>query len=331
MRGDNSALDSYGRVVDYLRISVTERCNLRCRYCTPEEGMDNIIHQQILTLEQIVRLVKIAAEVGFKRVRLTGGEPLVRKNIAKLIGDIAEIPEIEDISITTNGILFADMAEELKNAGLNRVNISLDTLDNQKFKYITRGGELAATRRAIYKALDLNLQPIKINMVAIKGFNDDEILDFVELAKQFPLHVRFIELMPIGNLAFYKQDKFISIDEIRCKIEQQYELSRSKSVTGSGPAKYYELVGGKGSIGFISPISHNFCYKCNRMRMTANGKLRSCLYHDKEMDLQMTLLNAHSDEQLRRLFIKAIHTKPLQHEMQNSWSSYNRKMCQIGG
>lgn len=325
-------LDSNDRTIDYLRISLTERCNLRCRYCMPEEGIKNIGHNRILTLEQVFRLVKIAAGVGFKKVRLTGGEPLVRKNIAKLIADIASLPEIEDISMTTNGLLYADMAEELRDAGLKRINISLDTMNPGKYRYITRGGEYKDAQRAIFKALELQMNPVKLNVVAIKGFNDNEVLDFAELAYKYPLHVRFIEFMPIGDLDFYSQDKFIGIDAIREKIEQKYKLTNDKVVTGSGPAKYYNISGGQGSLGFISPISHHFCHKCNRIRMTANGKLRSCLYYENEIDLQMALLNEQSDDKLRRLFIKAIETKPGHHQMENGWGSDNyRKMCQIGG
>ena len=324
--------DSQNRKIDYLRISLTERCNLRCKYCMPEEGISNLGHNQVLTLEQIYRLIKLATQLGFRKVRLTGGEPLVRKNITKLIEDIAGLPEIEDISITTNGTLFADMAEDLQRAGLNRVNFSLDSLIYEKLYYITRGGQLSDALRGIFKAIELDMSPVKLNVVAIKGFNDDEILDFAKLAYDYPLHVRFIELMPIGDLSFYSKDKFISIDEIKTKVEEKYQLSHDKSITGSGPAKYYDIAGGLGSIGFISPISHHFCDKCNRIRLTANGKLRSCLYHGKEIDLKMALLNSGSDEQILKLFTKAIETKPGRHQMQEGWGSENsRKMYQIGG
>ena len=324
--------DSQNRKIDYLRISLTERCNLRCKYCMPEEGIKDIGHNRVLTLEQIFRLVRIAAELGFNKVRLTGGEPLVRKNIAKLIEDIAGLPEIEDISITTNGILFADMAENLKKAGLKRVNFSLDSLIHAKYNYITRGGELSAAQQSIFKALELDMQPVKLNVVAIKGFNDDEILNFAKLAYDYPLHVRFIEFMPIGDLSFYDKEKFISIDEIRAIIEEKYQLTNDKSITGSGPAKYYNISGGCGSIGLISPISHHFCDKCNRIRLTANGRLRNCLYSGKEIDLKLALLNTNSDEQLIKLFTKAIESKPGRHLMEEGWGSENdRKMYQIGG
>lgn len=325
-------IDSQNRQIDYLRISLTERCNLRCRYCMPEEGVEDVGHNRVLTLEQIFRLVKVATQVGFHKVRLTGGEPLVRKNIVKLIADIAGLPKIDDISITTNGILFADMAEDLKSAGLKRVNFSLDSLVNEKVSYITRGGQLADVQRAIFKALELEMHPVKLNVVAIRGFNDDEILDIAQLAYAYPLHVRFIEFMPIGDLSFYSPEKFISIDEIRAKILQKYELSNGKDIMGSGPAKYYNIVGGQGSVGLISPISHHFCDKCNRIRLTADGRLRSCLYDSKEIDLKLALLNCSNDEQLLKLFTKAIETKPGRHQMQEGWGTENRrKMFQIGG
>jgi len=325
-------IDGQNRQIDYLRISLTERCNLRCRYCMPEEGVEDVGHNRVLTLEQIFRLVRVATQLGFHKVRLTGGEPLVRKNIVKLIADIAGLPEIDDISITTNGILFADMAEDLKSAGLRRVNFSLDSLVNEKVSYITRGGQLADVKRAIFKALELEMHPVKLNVVAIRGFNDDEILDIAQLAYDYPLHVRFIEFMPIGDLSFYSPEKFISIDEIRAKIQQKYELSNGKDIMGSGPAKYYNIVGGKGSLGLISPISHHFCDKCNRIRLTADGRLRSCLYDSKEIDLKLALLNCSNDEQLLKLFTKAIEAKPARHQMQEGWGSENRrKMFQIGG
>ncbi|MHB8073674.1 GTP 3',8-cyclase MoaA [Desulfosporosinus fructosivorans] len=325
-------IDSHSRKIDYLRISLTERCNLRCRYCMPEEGVEDVGHNRVLTLEQIFRLVRAATQVGFHKVRLTGGEPLVRKNIVKLIADIAGLPEIDDISITTNGILFADMAEDLKSAGLKRVNFSLDSLVSEKVSYITRGGQLADVQRAIFKALELEMHPVKLNVVAIRGFNDDEILDIAQLAYAYPLHVRFIEFMPIGDLSFYSPEKFISIDEIRAKIEQKYELLKGKDIMGSGPAKYYNIVGGQGSVGLISPISHHFCDKCNRIRLTADGRLRSCLYDSKEIDLKLALLNCSNDEQLLKLFTKAIETKPGRHQMQEGWGTENRrKMFQIGG
>lgn len=325
-------IDTYGRAIDYLRISVTDRCNLRCRYCMPEEGIEDLGHNRMLSLEQIYRLVKMATRAGISKIRLTGGEPLVRRNIITLIEKISKLPAIEDVSLTTNGILFTKMAEELKKAGLNRVNISLDTLQKEKYMYITRKGRIDQAVQAMYKALELNMNPVKINVVIIKGFNDNEILDFARLAYELPVHVRFIEFMPIGDLDFHTRDKVISVDSIKGTIAPEYNLVYGTDVRGYGPAKYVRIQGGKGTLGFISPLSEHFCGACNRIRMTADGKLRGCLYNKSEVDLRLALYNNFSDEQLLALFKKAILMKPGQHHMLDGWGEDNyRKMYQIGG
>ncbi len=329
---ENRMIDTYGRRIDYLRISVTDRCNLRCRYCMPEEGIDDQGHSRMLSLEQIYRLVKVASQAGISKVRLTGGEPLVRRNITKLIENIADLSGIEDVSLTTNGILFPEMANDLKKAGLNRINISLDTLDKNKYQYITRKGQIDNALQAVQKALELNMDPVKINVVVIKGFNDDEILDFARLAYDLPVHVRFIEFMPIGDLDFHTQDKVLSIDSVKQIIAQEYQLLPGENVRGYGPAKYLQPQGGKGSLGFISPLSDHFCGECNRIRMTADGKLRGCLYNKSEIDLRLALYNNCNDEQLLTLFRRAILMKPGQHQMLDGWGKDNRrKMYQIGG
>ncbi len=324
--------DKLGRDINYLRISITDRCNLRCRYCMPEEGIDNKLdHKGILSLEEYARIVKVAARAGIRKVRLTGGEPLVRKNIVRLIHYIAEIPQIDDISVTSNGILFPQMADELKAAGLNRINFSLDSLNEDKFRYITRQGSITQVKRAIFKALELGLNPVKINTVVIKGFNDDEILDFAKLAHDFPLHIRFIEFMPIGDLLFWKKERLMNADAIKDIIEKQYVLSTTDNVQGNGPARYYRTEGGTGSIGFISPMSNHFCPQCNRIRMTADGMLRGCLYEKKEIDLRPALLNS-GDEEILKLILKTINDKPARHHMNDGWGTENeRKMYQIGG
>lgn len=324
--------DSYARNIDYLRVSVTNRCNLRCKYCMPEEGVDDLGHTGILTLEEIAHLVRIGAQVGIRKVRLTGGEPLVRKNISRLIAEIADIPQISDIAITTNGMLFADMAEELQAAGLTRVNFSLDSLDADRFRNITRRGNLRDVVRAITKAMELGIKPIKINTVVMKGINDQEILDFVELAKAMPLHVRFIEFMPVGDLPFYQTDRMVPVSEIRERIEQKYELYKGTVVPGNGPAKAYRIRGGMGTVGFISAMSDHFCSECNRIRMTADGKLRGCLFAKEEVNLRLALQNHASDEKLADIFSKAIREKPQRHHMDEGWGADNkRKMYQIGG
>lgn len=326
-------LDSYGREINYLRISVTDRCNLRCLYCMPEEGIDNKLnHTGILSLEDVARLVKISTEVGIKKVRLTGGEPLVRRNFTKLIDDISSLGLIDDIAITTNGILFYDMANELKKAGLNRVNFSLDSLVPDKFNYITRNGNVGIVIKSIFKALELGIEPVKINTVVIKGFNDDEILSLTKLAYDYPIHLRFIEFMPIGNLLYWKKNRLMKSEEVKKIIEEKYQLINPSYIPGNGPAKYFNLYGGQGSVGFISPMSNHFCHECNRLRMTADGKLRGCLYDKKEIDLRLPLENGASDEELKNLFLQAINNKPSRHHMDTGWGSNNeRKMYQIGG
>lgn len=326
-------LDSYNREIDYLRVSVTDRCNLRCRYCMPEEGIESIGHLKILTLEQISQIIKVAIEqIGIKKIRLTGGEPLVRKGIVNLIHDIAKIPKIEEIAITTNGILFYDMAEELQQAGLSRVNFSLDSLKNDKFNYITRFGHIDKVFNSIQKAIDIGLAPVKINTVVMKGFNDDEILDFVKLAYDMPVHVRFIEFMPVGDLPFYTDDKRFSVEEMKDIIRSKYVLTKGSLVQGNGPAKCFNLNGGRGSIGFISAMSDHFCGQCNRLRLTADGKLRACLYSSKETNLKMALDNGANEDVITRLIDKTILEKPNRHHMTEGWGTNNvRKMYQIGG
>lgn len=324
--------DSFGRNIDYLRVSITDRCNFRCRYCMPLEGATYLEHRQILSLEEIARLVRVGSELGIKKVRLTGGEPLVRKNFVQLVQYINEIPRIKDISITTNGGLFTAQAWELQKAGLKRINFSLDSMQEERFRFITRQGELKDTWEAIFHALEMDLQPVKINMVVIKGFNDDELLDFANLAYYHPLHVRFIEFMPIGDLQFWQKDRVITMEEVQRRINLEYELLPTTLVEGNGPARQFQIKGGLGTLGFISPLSNHFCKDCNRLRLTADGKLRVCLHHKIEIDLKQPLRAGASDEELLELFKEGIAIKPRRHHMNEGWGGQNkRKMFQIGG
>ncbi|WP_054692223.1 GTP 3',8-cyclase MoaA [Syntrophomonas palmitatica] len=324
--------DRFEREINYLRISITDRCNLRCRYCMPEDGVEKMEHSSILNLEEMARLVNVAAQAGIHKVRLTGGEPLVRRNISQLIRYIAGLSEIDDIGITTNGILFGAVAEELQQAGLKRVNFSLDSLKSERFRYLTRCGDLEAVKKSIFKAIDLNMHPVKINTVIIGQFNDDEILDFADLAYNYPVHIRFIEFMPVGDLRFWKKERVVSSEEIKSRIESRYKLITARRIAGNGPAKYYQIENGQGSIGFISPMSNHFCGECNRIRLTADGRLRACLYDKTEVDLKTPLRNGASDAELLDLFRKCISKKPAHHEMSSGWGIENeRKMYQIGG
>lgn len=325
-------LDGLGREINYLRISITDRCNLRCRYCMPEKGVTLKRHDEILSFEEIELLVSVAAEVGIRKVRLTGGEPLIRREVVELVRRIASHPLIDDLAITTNGILFSPMARELKEAGLNRVNISLDTMQEERYSYITRGGDLGKVLQAVEIALREDMHPVKINMVVIRGFNEDEIPDFCRLAYERPVHVRFIEFMPVGELLFWQKDRIMKCEEIKTMIENQYDLFPAKITRGNGPAKYFGLAGGQGTVGFISPMSNHFCHECNRLRLTADGKLRACLYHGQETNLKEALKKGATREEIREMIVQTILSKPAKHHMEkDAWGQKDRKMYQIGG
>lgn len=320
------------RKIDYLRISVTDRCNLRCVYCMPEEGVERMKHQELMTFEEIVDLVKALVPAGIRKIRLTGGEPLVRIGISELIAKLRSIPEIEDITLTTNGIRLAEMAEELKNAGLTRVNVSLDSLKADKFKEITRWGDLSMVLKGIEKAIVVGLTPVKLNVVAIRGFNDDEFMDFADLAFRKDLQVRFIELMPIGESDQEASLKHYPIGEIKGWLETRYDLEPTKSIRTNGPAENYKIVGGKGSVGFIGALSHKFCSTCNRLRLTADGKMRPCLHKDIEYDVLAMIRSGVDYDDIRRFVVEEIiGNKPEEHNMEEGWGGQKRKMSQIGG
>jgi GTP 3',8-cyclase len=319
------------RTIDYIRISVTDRCNLRCVYCMPEEGVDLLKHQQMMSFEEIYNLVKALVPSGIKKIRLTGGEPLVRSGIESLIRMLRSIPEIEDITLTTNGILLEEMAEGLKAAGLTRVNVSLDSLEESRFKQITRWGNLDKVLKGIDKAIETGLKPVKINVVAIKGFNDDEFVNFVEYAYNKEVQVRFIELMPIGESDDEAILKHYPIDKIKELIETKYQLEETSDIKTNGPAENYKIIGGKGSVGFIGALSHKFCSTCNRLRVTSDGKIRPCLYIDKEYDVLKHIREGASADELRAFVEEIILGKPEGHNMEEGWGNQRRKMSQIGG
>jgi len=317
--------DSYGRNIRYLRVSVTDRCNLRCMYCMPEEGVCKKEHLDMLSLEEIYQIIEASEDLGFDKVRITGGEPLVRKNIEWLIKKTEALEGIKDIAMTTNGILLAQNAEKLKNAGLNRVNISLDTLKPDKFKEITRGGNLSDVLEGIKAAIHYGLTPIKINTVLIGGFNDDEIEELAEYTLNHDIHVRFIELMPIGLSAGWSKEKFISNDVV---LEKLKDLIPLKTEDGS-PAKTYKIPGAKGTIGLINPISQHFCSTCNRLRLTADGKLKPCLHSNLEIDVKPALGN---EEGIKKIIVDTIDMKPREHHINDSnYEPITRDMNGIGG
>jgi cyclic pyranopterin phosphate synthase len=321
-------IDSFGRSINYLRISVTDRCNLRCIYCMPPEGVPQMPHSEILSYEEIRTVVQAAAELGVCKIRLTGGEPLVRAELPKLVRMLSQIEGIEELSLTTNGTFLKKYSLELKQAGLSRVNVSLDTLKADKFRYITRLGELQDVLEGIEAAKKAGFDPVKINTVVMRGINDDEILDFARMTYEDGWHVRFIELMPFKGAA-----EFVPSIELRQHISLLGKLEPCASITGNGPATYYRLAGAKGIIGFISPLSEpSFCSRCNRMRLTPDGRLRPCLLGEDEIDLKTPLRNNASTEELKRLILKAVASKPEHHHLEGgNVRLVNRKMSQIGG
>ncbi|MCK5433771.1 MAG: GTP 3',8-cyclase MoaA, partial [Dehalococcoidales bacterium] len=283
--------DSFQRPINYLRISVTDRCNLRCIYCMPSDGICLLSHRDILTYEEIYTIVQAAAELGINKVRITGGEPLVRAGISELIRMLARIDTIDDISLTTNGTLLGGYAAELKQAGLRRVNVSLDTLKADRFQAISGSDRLAEVIGGITLAQSVGLQPVKINMVVLGGTNDDELLNLARMSLEPGWHVRFIEYMPLNEPAV-DSSHWISVSEMMIRIEKALgKLEPGKLATGAGPARYYRLPGARGTLGFISPMTDCFCSECNRLRLTADGRLRPCLVADDEVDLKGPMRN----------------------------------------
>lgn len=329
-----ACLDSLSRPINYLRISVTDRCNLRCVYCMPAEGIaSKFSHTDILTYEEIVHVVEAAAGLGICKIRLTGGEPLVRLGIVELVRMIAQVAGIDDLSMTTNGILLSRYARELKSAGLHRVNVSLDTLRPERFHHITRLGHLEDALAGIEAAERVGLQPIKINMVVMRGFNEDEIIDFARLTRERAWHVRFIEVMPVGGTAGLATMEHVPMAAVRTQIEEALgTLAPADGLArGNGPARYYRLDGAIGTIGFIAAVSEHFCFRCNRLRLTADGRLRPCLLSDEEVDVRAALRQGASLEELQALLRAAIEHKPAGHNLAQGQIPVGRGMSEIGG
>lgn len=324
-------LDKLNRKIDYLRISVIDRCNLRCVYCMPEEGVESIPHEEILTYDEILRICETVSQLGIKKIKITGGEPLVRKEIVNLIRDIKNLDKIEQVTLTTNGILLYDMLDDLYDAGIDAINISLDTLKEDNFKQITRRDGLEKVLMAIDKAYNLGIR-VKINCLAIRDFNINELADIANFAKDREIDVRFIELMPIG---FGKKYTQIDNDEILSILESNFgAFEPVTEKRGNGPAKYYKNKDMKGCIGFISAISHEFCESCNRIRLTSNGFLKLCLHYNKGIDLKEPLRSNISDEDLTNMIHDAIKNKPLGHNFYHDSDMNNiesKNMVQIGG
>ncbi|MBW7475232.1 GTP 3',8-cyclase MoaA [Paenibacillus oenotherae] len=329
-------VDSYGRVHDYLRIAVTDRCNLRCVYCMPAEGMTFEPDHRILSYEEIAEIVETAAALGIRKLRITGGEPLVRKGLDTLIAMLAAIPGIEDIALTTNGIFLAPFADRLRAAGLTRVNISLDSLRADRFAMITRGGDVSKVLAGLRASQLAGFSPIKLNVVLMKGINDDEVEDFLRMTIEEPIQIRFIEYMPIGHEDNSWRAGYMPLDYVleTCR-RLGLDCEPAKEVYGNGPAQSYRIAGAAGTFGLIHPVSDHFCGSCNRLRLTADGSIKPCLYWSDEYNMRGHLGNPSA---LAAIFQRALGSKPETHEMaralaggQRSQAPTARRMSQIGG
>ncbi|MGI5838031.1 MAG: GTP 3',8-cyclase MoaA [Chloroflexota bacterium] len=324
--------DNFRRTINYMRISVTDRCNLRCIYCMPPEGVPWIPHENILTFEEIERIVRATATVGMRKIRITGGEPLVRRGIVQLVARLASIPGIKDIAMTTNALLMPQFAESLARAGLQRINVSLDTLKPERFARITRFNYLDKVLAGIEAAERAGLAPIKINAVVLRGVNDDEVVDLARLSVDRPWHIRFIEAMPLGGNLSVEKDGYISADEIMKSLTVLGEPEVCEGPGGNGPARYFKIHGARGTVGVISPMSHFYCESCNRVRLSAEGRLRLCLFADDEIDLRTPLREGATGEEIVAIFHKAIAAKPQRHNLKVGHSNCSlRALSQIGG
>ena len=320
--------DSFQRPINYLRISVTDRCNLRCIYCMPPQGVRLSPRSEILHYEEIQAVAQAAAALDINKVRLTGGEPLVRSRLSHLVEILSQIEGIDDIALTTNGMLLRQYAAPLRQAGLRRVNVSLDTLKREKFHRITRHDKLGDVLDGINAAKEAGLDPVKVNMVVIRGINDDEVLDFARLTIEQEWHVRFIEPMPFG---IGEGISFVPTGEIQERLLSLGSLEPCLPSQGNGPAKYFRFEGTQGTVGFISPLSEHFCFNCNRLRLTVDGKLRPCLLSDEEVDLKIPLRRGASPDELKGLIQQAVAQKPERHHLSEGVLPKGRAMCQVGG
>ncbi len=332
--------DLFSRSISYLRLSLTDRCNLRCMYCVTDDESNGCLsklgHGDLLTYEELLRVVRVAVDMGITKIRLTGGEPLVRRNVLGFVRDLTRIEGLDDIRITTNGVLLERYGRELYDAGVTKVNISLDSLRRHRVAEITGVDCFDQVWRGIETALALGFSPVKLNMVAMRRINDDEILDFAQLSRRMPLQVRFIEFMPIGASSRWNADTYISSDEIMARISELGALLPLQKGRNDGPAQVFRLgADAAGSLGFISPLSHHFCDRCNRLRLTSAGTLRSCLLHDEEIDLRSILRGPAPDSAIREALLEAIRNKPQGHQMEErmrqSGSDCHGRMSRIGG
>lgn len=324
-------LDLYGRNIDYLRISITDKCNFRCKYCMPEDRVDTLMNNEILTFDEVIKICKSASELGIQKIKVTGGEPLLRDDVTHLIKSIKELPLVKNVTLTTNGVFLYDKIHELKSSGIDSINVSLDTLIKEKFNDITRRDKFDEVIRGVKEAIKVGIK-IKINSVPIKNFNFDEIANIAAISKDKNIDVRFIEMMPIGLGESFKG---ISSREILDILEKEYgKFSKLEGSNGNGPALYYKNEQFKGRIGFISAVSNEFCENCNRIRITADGFLKPCLCYGTGIDLKSLIRNGINEKELMDEIKKGILSKPEKHEFNKEKKSSNieiKKMAQIGG
>ncbi|ORJ58766.1 GTP 3',8-cyclase MoaA [Geothermobacter hydrogeniphilus] len=324
--------DRFGRQLNYLRLSITDRCNLRCRYCMPEEGVASLGHGAVLRYEELLRIAKVACDLGVRKIRVTGGEPLVRRGVVDFIGTLASLPQRPEVVVTTNGLQLAEMASDLRDAGLSRVNVSLDTLDAGRFLQITRREGLERVLAGIEAADKVGLGPVKINMVPIGGVNADEIEAFARLTLEHPWFVRFIEFMPVSDDLDYTPEQRIPVEGIMAALRRVAPLVEEPRRGPSGPARLYRYEGAPGGLGVIPAVSSHFCDQCNRLRVTADGKIRPCLFSDQEIDLRAAMRDGAGDEELAAIFRKAANVKPDRHHLEDPHDGTGtRRMGQIGG
>jgi cyclic pyranopterin phosphate synthase len=325
-------VDAFRRPITYLRISVTDRCNLRCVYCMPEEGLPWIPKPDVLSYEEIAEIVRAAARIGVRSIRLTGGEPLIRRNLDRLVAMIATIPGIDDIALSTNGMLLTEQARTLGAAGLRRVNISLDTLREDRFAAIARRPGLTRVLAGIDAALAAGLRPVKINCVMMRGVNDDEIEAFAELTRKRPVHVRFIEVMPVTENVDLQRNTWMSSDEVLQRLGAVGALHAVPNPHGNGPARTFAYEDVPGTIGVISPLAHDYCETCNRVRLSADGHLKLCLFGDNKIDLRTPLRTGGGQSAIESILRASMHIKPERHHLAlGETASQMRAFSEIGG
>ncbi|MCM2265714.1 MAG: GTP 3',8-cyclase MoaA [Desulfuromonadales bacterium] len=325
-------LDPFGRSIEYLRLSITDRCNLRCRYCMPEDGVAPLAHGDILSYEELLRVARSCVALGIRKIRVTGGEPLVRRGVVDFIAQLTALPETPKVVLTTNGLLLAEMAAPLKAAGLKRVNVSLDTLRSERFAALTRRGGLDQVLAGIAAAEAVGLNPVKVNVIPLRGINDDELVDFARLTLDHPWEVRFIEFMPISPDLEYGSTARVPMIEVERQLQSLGALEPLPRRKSAGPARLFRLPGARGSLGLIPSVSGHFCPECNRLRVTADGRVRGCLFGNQEIDLKLVLRGGGDDAALVELLRAAICAKPEKHAIGSpEFTAPNRRMQGIGG